>query len=106
MAQVQPHLARVRRVGVGEAKRAADDLFDVADRAHEPVPGLTAANRAAHRIAPGPGRDGVLAPRAQSGHARAPVPRIAADSNGDSNSSDRRQRITLARSAPTWICPA
>jgi hypothetical protein len=32
---------------------------------------------AAHRVAPGPGQDGVLAPCAQYGHACPPVPRIA-----------------------------
>jgi len=39
-------------------------------------------DRAAHRIAPGPGQDRVLAPRAQSGYVCPSVPRIAADSNG------------------------
>jgi hypothetical protein len=42
------------------------------------------------RIMPDLGRDRAIAPRAQSGHARPPVPRSAADSNGDSNSSSHR----------------
>jgi len=46
----------------------------VADRAQEPVPGLAAAHRAAHRVATGPGRDGVVAPRTHPGHARPPAP--------------------------------
>ena len=45
----------------------------VADGTKEPVPGLAAADRAAHRITPGLGRNGILAPRAQSGHARPPA---------------------------------
>ena len=36
-----------------------------ASGSHEPVPGLTAADRAAHRITPGPGRDRAITPRAR-----------------------------------------
>jgi hypothetical protein len=55
---VQPRLARIGRVGVGQPERTAGrDRLRVADRAQEPVPSLTAANRAAHRITPRPGSD-------------------------------------------------
>jgi hypothetical protein len=91
MIPVQPDLPRIGRIGVGQPERTARRYrVRVADRTREPVPGLAAADRAAHRIMPDLGRDRAIAPRAQSGHARPPVPRSAADSNGDSNSSSHR----------------
>jgi hypothetical protein len=91
MTPVQPDLPRIGRIGVGQPERTARRYrVRVADRTREPVPGLAAADRAAHRIMPDLGRDRAIAPRAQSGHARPPVPRSAADSNGDSNSSSHR----------------
>jgi hypothetical protein len=89
---VQPRLPRVGRVGVSQPERTVrSNRLRATDCAQEPVPGLTAADRAAHRITPDPGRDGVLAPRGQPGHARTPDFPIAPDSNGDSNSSNQRQ---------------
>jgi len=60
------------------------------------VPGLAAADRAAHSIAPGPGRDRPLTPRAQPAHLRTARPAVAADSNGDSNSSSQRQAAAIS----------
>ena len=52
---VQPRLARIRRIGIGKPKRTArSNRLRLADRAQEPVPGLAAADRAAHRITPSP----------------------------------------------------
>ena len=66
-------LAWIRRVGVGQPERTAgSNRVRVADRPEEPMPGLAAADRAAHRITPGSGRDRVITPCAQSGHARNP----------------------------------
>ena len=85
----------------------------VADRAQEPVPGLAAADRAAHRITPRPDRNRAIAPRAHPDHGQTSVLPATADSNGDSNSSSQRQASaavnTQGRSHVMWqlgICHA
>jgi len=91
-------------VGVGEPDRTAgSNRLRVADRAQEPVPGLAAASRAAHRITPRPGRNGIVAPRAHPRHGRTPVPRTAADSNGDSNSGSQPQASAVTVSVNLFV---
>ena len=86
--------------GPGQPERTAgSDRVRRADSTQEPVPGLAAADRAADRIAPGLSGDGILAPRAQSGHAWPPALVIEPDSNDDSNTSDQRQAAATDNSA-------
>ncbi len=97
---VQLRVARIGRVGVGQPERVTGgNRLSVADRAQEPVPGLAAADRTAHRITPRPGRNGALAPRAQPDHGPTSVSVTAPDSNGDSNSSDQRRAAATGDSA-------
>ncbi len=77
----QQRLARIRRVGVGEPQRTTRRL---AHRTQEPVPGLTAAHRTAHRVPPRPGRNRTLTPRAYPRHGRTPASPATPDSNDSS----------------------
>jgi hypothetical protein len=59
---------------------------------------LAAADRAAHRITPGLGWKGVLTPRAQSGHARPPIPLM-----GDPGARRSDVRSTCDSERPTTV---
>ena len=76
--------------GNWQHERAPGDLPGVPGSPQEAVAGLAAAGRAADRITPRPGRNGILAPRAQPGHRRTSVLPAETDSDGDSNSSSQR----------------
>ena len=69
----RPRLARIRRIRMRRPQRTPrPHRLRPADRAQEPVPGLAAAHRTAHRITPRLARNGLLAPRARPRHDRAP----------------------------------
>ena len=107
---VQTGFAGIGRVGVGQPERTAgSNRVRVAGRAQEPVPGLAAADRA-HRITPGPGREGVLAPCAQPGHVRPPIPPggLTATVTATAATNGERQRPATAPHTRTfhgtWGC--
>ena len=104
---IQPGFPRIGRVGVGQPERTAgSNRVRVADITQEPVPGLAAADRAAHRIMPGLSGDGILAPSAQPAHVPrqpSPPPRLTATVTATAATHGQQQRPATAHNART-IC--
>ena len=100
----RPRLSRIRGVSIGQPERAVgSNRVRVADSAKEPVPGLATADRAAHRITPSLGRNGI------SHHAHSlvmpgrpfPRPRLTATATATAATTCEQQRPTTAHDART-----